>query len=166
MKKYQIMYYVGAAISLLVGLWHFTVPWMFGWASYIPYETLVVPINYVNLCFSFLLSGLSLTVILWGKKVFAGNSEAFCLYGFLLALLRQHLGKINTIKHRQHKKGKQGIRECFFHWIFHHTTPKMNLVLAITFSILPCGGHPDKRYKQQNTYENRTAELPIRHPHI
>ena len=87
MKKYQIMYYVGAAISLLVGLWHFTVSWMFGWASYIPYETLVVPINYVNLCFSFLLSGLSLTVILWGKKVFAGKSEAFCLYGFLLALL-------------------------------------------------------------------------------
>ena len=86
MKKYQIMYCVGAAISLLVGLWHFTVPWMFGWASYIPYETLVVPINYVNLCVSFLLSGLSLTVILWGKKVFAGNSEAFCLYGFLLAL--------------------------------------------------------------------------------
>lgn len=25
MKKYQIMYYVGAVISLLVGLWHFTV---------------------------------------------------------------------------------------------------------------------------------------------
>ena len=77
MKKYKIMYYSGAAISLLVGLWHFTVPWMFGWASYIPYETLVVPINYVNLCFSFLLSGLSLTVILWGKKVFAKNPEAF-----------------------------------------------------------------------------------------
>ena len=86
MKKYQVMYYAGAAISLLVGLWHFTVPWMFGWASYIPYETLVVPINYVNLCFSFLLSGLSLTVILWGKKVFAQNPEAFYLYGFLLAL--------------------------------------------------------------------------------
>ena len=48
MKKYQIVYYMGATISLLVGLWHFTVPWMFGWASYIPYETLVVPINYVN----------------------------------------------------------------------------------------------------------------------
>ena len=40
MKKYKTMYYSGAAISLLVGLWHFTVPWMFGWASYIPYETL------------------------------------------------------------------------------------------------------------------------------
>ena len=86
MKKYQIMYYVGAAINLLVGLWHFTVPWMFGWASYIPYETLVVPINYVNLCFSFLLSRLSLTVILWGKKVFAQNPEALYIYDFLLAL--------------------------------------------------------------------------------
>ena len=86
MKKYQIVYYMGATISLLVGLWHFTVPWMFGWASYIPYETLVVPINYVNLCFSFLLSWLSLTVILWGKKVFAQNPEALYLYGFLLAL--------------------------------------------------------------------------------
>ena len=86
MKKYQVMYYAGAAISLLVGLWHFTVPWMFGWASYIPYETLVVLVNYVNLCFSFLLSGLSLTVILWGKKVFAQNLDAFYLYGFLLAL--------------------------------------------------------------------------------
>lgn len=86
MKKYKIMYYSGAAISLLVGLWHFTVPWMFGWASYIPYETLVVPINYVNLCFSFLLSGLILTVILWGKKVFAKNSEAFYIYFFACAL--------------------------------------------------------------------------------
>ena len=86
MKKYQIMYYAGAAISLLVGLWHFTVPWMFGWASYIPYESLVVPINYVNLCFSFLLSGVSLTVILWGKKVFAKNPEAFYIYVFLLVL--------------------------------------------------------------------------------
>ena len=86
MRKFQMMYYAGAAISLLVGLWHFTVPWMFGWASYIPYATLMVPIDYVNLCFSFLLSGLSLTVILWGKKVFARNHEAVYIYGFLLLL--------------------------------------------------------------------------------
>ena len=94
MKKYQIVYYMGATISLLVGLWHFTVPWMFGWASYIPYETLVVTINYVNLCFSFLLSGLSLTVILWGKKVFAETrrrsiSTAFYWrFGFSVRLWR------------------------------------------------------------------------------
>ena len=64
MRNYQIMYYTGALISMLVGLWHFTVPWLFGWAPYIPYATLVVSINYVNLCFSFLLSGLSLLLLL------------------------------------------------------------------------------------------------------
>ena len=68
MRNYQAMYYTGASISMLVGLWHFTVPWLFGWASYIPYATLVVSINYVYLCFSFLLSGLSLLLLLWGKK--------------------------------------------------------------------------------------------------
>lgn len=67
MRNYQVMYYTGAAISMLVGLWPFMVPWLFGWTSYIPYATLVVSINYVNLCFSFLLSGLSLILILWGK---------------------------------------------------------------------------------------------------
>ena len=75
MRNYQALYYTGASISMLMGLWHFTVPWLFGWASYIPYATLVVSINYVNLCFSFLLSGLSLLLLFW-KKVFAKNKEA------------------------------------------------------------------------------------------
>lgn len=86
MSKCKGMYYLGMSLSLLVGLWHFTVPWMFRWADYIPYETLVVPIIYMNLCFSFLLSGLSLIMLLWGKKVFAENREAVTLYGFLLLL--------------------------------------------------------------------------------
>ena len=86
MRNYQAMYYTGASISMLVGLWHFTVPWLFGWASYIPYATLVVSINYVNLCFSFLLSGLRLLLLLWGKKVFAKNKEAVVIYGFILLL--------------------------------------------------------------------------------
>ena len=86
MRNYQIMYYTGALISMLVGLWHFTVPCLFGWASYIPYATLVVSINYVNQCFSFLLSGLSLLLLLWGKKVFAKNKEAAGIYGFMLLL--------------------------------------------------------------------------------
>ncbi len=84
MKKFKILYYTGTVLSMLVGLWHFTVPWMFGWASYIPYETLVVSVNYVNLCFSFLLLGLSLILLMWGGKVFAENREAVFLYGFLL----------------------------------------------------------------------------------
>lgn len=86
MRKFKGMYYTGALLSTLVGLWHFAVPRMFGWADYIPYETLTVPICYVNLCFSFLLSGLSLILLLWGGKVFAGNGEAATLYGFLILL--------------------------------------------------------------------------------
>ena len=40
----------------------------------------------MNLCFSFLLSGLSLILILWGKKVFAKNKEAVVIYDFILLL--------------------------------------------------------------------------------
>ena len=55
-----------------------------------------------------------------------------------------------------------------------NATSKMNLVLAMSkaqrdllcFSILPRGGNPDKRNKQQKAYKNRAAKLPIRQPHI
>ena len=40
----------------------------------------------MNLCFSFLLSGLCLLLLLWGKKVFAKNKEAVVIYGFILLL--------------------------------------------------------------------------------
>ena len=69
------------------------------------------------------------------------HQQFYCLNGLFLslsdlqrpyaaALLRQHLDKINAVKHRQHKKSKQWIRDNFFHGIFHHVTPEMNLVLA------------------------------------
>lgn len=85
MKTVKVFYYLGTALSLLIGIWHFFVPWMFGWHSYIPsqYKNLIVSIDWVNLCFSLLLSGLSLLLILWGKKVFSGNAEAITLFGFL-----------------------------------------------------------------------------------
>jgi magnesium-transporting ATPase (P-type) len=85
MKTVKVFYYIGTALSLLIGIWHFFVPWMFGWHSYIPsqYKNLIVSIDWVNLCFSLLLSGLSLLLILWGKKVFSGNAEAITLFGFL-----------------------------------------------------------------------------------
>ncbi len=85
MKIVKVFYYIGTAFSLLIGIWHFFVPWMFGWHSYIPsqYKNLIVSIDWVNLCFSLLLSGLSFLLILWGKKVFSGNAEAITLFGFL-----------------------------------------------------------------------------------
>lgn len=86
MKISKVFYYTGTAMSMLMGLWHFFVPWMFGWYSYIPkeYEVLTVSINWVNLCFSLLLFGISLILLLWGKKVFAYNREAITIYGFLV----------------------------------------------------------------------------------
>lgn len=85
MKKHRISYCAGMGLSLLVGLWHFLVPWMFRWYSYIPgqYANLIVGIDWTNLCFSLLLSGMSLLLPIWNKKVFAGNGEALVLYGFM-----------------------------------------------------------------------------------
>ena len=85
MKKYRILYCVGMALSLLVGLWHFFVPWMFQWYSYIPcqYENLIVGIDWTNLCFSLFLTGISLLLLIWNKKVFAGCKEVLILYGFM-----------------------------------------------------------------------------------
>ena len=86
MKKSKVFYYIGVLMSMLMGVWHFFVPRMFQWYSYIPreYEVLVVSINWVNLCFSLLLSGISLILLLWHKKVLACNQEAITIYGFLV----------------------------------------------------------------------------------
>lgn len=58
---------------------------MFGWYTYIPnqYENLIVGIDWTNLCFSLLLSGVSLLLIVWCPKVFSRNKEAITLFGFL-----------------------------------------------------------------------------------
>lgn len=88
MKINKILYYIGVTASMLMGLWHFFVPWMFQWYSYIPseYEVLAVSMNWVNLCFSFLLFGLSLILLIWGKKIFSYNKEAIAIYGFLVVV--------------------------------------------------------------------------------
>lgn len=79
------MYIIGTVISIIIGIAHFFVPGVFEWYSYIPhqYENLIVSIEWVNLCFSFMLSGLSLIAFLWRKKVFSGNKEAIALTSFL-----------------------------------------------------------------------------------
>lgn len=47
LKFYKTFYFIGVSLSLLVGLWHFFVPLMFQWYSYIPseYHNLVVGID-------------------------------------------------------------------------------------------------------------------------
>lgn len=70
---------------MLVGLWHFFVPHMFDWYSCLPmqYESLIVGIDYTNYCFSALLFGSTLVLILLGKSAFSLNFETIVFYTFL-----------------------------------------------------------------------------------
>ena len=78
-------YYTTVIVSALVGLWHFFVPWMFRWYDYLPmqYENLIVGIDWINYCFSFLLCGLSVKLILLGKKALGRCKEVIYFYYFL-----------------------------------------------------------------------------------
>ena len=81
----KILYYISVVISALVGLWHFFVPWMFQWYDYLPmqYENLIVGIDYTNYCFSLLLFGLSVMLIVLGKRALEMNREVVYFYLFL-----------------------------------------------------------------------------------
>ena len=84
-KGICILYYVTVVTSALVGLWHFFVPWMFQWYNYLPmqYENLIVGIDYTNYCFSLLLFGLSVMLIIFGNKALSLNREVIYFYFFL-----------------------------------------------------------------------------------
>ena len=81
----KIIYYVTLTLSMLFGFWHFFVPHLYNWYDYLPmqYETLIVGIDYTNLCFSLLLFGSSLVLILLAKSAFALNFETLVFYTFL-----------------------------------------------------------------------------------
>ena len=84
-KGIRILFFITVVISALVGLWHFFVPWMFQWYDYLPmqYENLIVGIDYTNYCFSLLLFGLSVMLIMLGKRALAMNHEVIYFYFFL-----------------------------------------------------------------------------------
>jgi len=80
------LYIIGLSLSTLVGLWHFTVPYLYQWYSYIPneYKSLMVGIDWINFFFSLLLSGYSLLLIIMRKKVFGKDKEILIMYGFMV----------------------------------------------------------------------------------
>lgn len=87
-KARKILYYVSLAISALVGLWHFFVPHMYDWYDYLPmqYENLIVGIDYMNYCFSALLLGTSLVLILLGKSALTLNLETLVFHTMLTVI--------------------------------------------------------------------------------
>ena len=88
MKAIKVLYYASLSVSMLVGLWHFFVPRLFRWYDYLPmqYENLIVGIDYTNYCFSALLFGISLVLIILGKSAFSFNRETIIFYTFLTAV--------------------------------------------------------------------------------
>ncbi len=86
MRAMKFLYYLGNTLSMLIGVWHFFVPYMFGWYTYIPdqYDNLIVGIDWTNFFFSLLLTGISALLIVLGKKVFIKNREVTIFYGLLV----------------------------------------------------------------------------------
>ena len=85
MKKVaKIFLNVACMISCLVATWHFFVPYSTKWFSYIPEAPveIIQSINYVNFCFSFLLAGLSLLLLIVQKKLLDGSGELRIFYIF------------------------------------------------------------------------------------
>jgi hypothetical protein len=81
-----VLYITGLSLSTLAGLWHFTVPYLYQWYSYIPndYKNIIVGIDWINFFFSLLLSGYSLLLLIMRKKIFNKNKEIFVMYGFMV----------------------------------------------------------------------------------
>lgn len=87
MKKIAIVFFnIACLISCLVGIGHFFAPYFFKWYSYIPDAPIEIyqSINYINFCFSFLLTGISLLLIIVQKQLFANLKELRIFYGFFV----------------------------------------------------------------------------------
>jgi hypothetical protein len=87
MKKVAIIFFnIACVISCIVGVGHFFAPYAFNWYSYIPDAPIAIyqSINYVNFCFSFLLTGFSILLIMMQRQLFNGMKELKIFYVFFV----------------------------------------------------------------------------------
>ena len=82
----KILYMIGLLLSACIGLWHFTVPYLYEWYSYIPDAPIEIirSIDWINYFFSLLLTGLSIILLVFKNKIFNRNKEILVFYGFLV----------------------------------------------------------------------------------
>ncbi|ETA79822.1 hypothetical protein [Youngiibacter fragilis] len=87
-KIAEVSFVIACTISLLVGLLHFFAPYAFGWYSYIPDAPaeIIQSVNYVNFCFSFLLTGISLLMMVLRQRIFEGPAELKAFYCFIVTV--------------------------------------------------------------------------------
>jgi hypothetical protein len=86
MKIMKIFYITGLLLSLFTGVWHFFIPYMYKWHSYIPEapRNIIVSIDWINYFFSLLLTGISLILLFMTKQIFSRNREVLVFYSFLV----------------------------------------------------------------------------------
>jgi len=82
----KILYSIGLIFSAVIGIWHFSVPYLYQWYSYIQseYKFLKVGIDWINFFFSLFLTGISLLLLFFKKKIFGGNKDLLVIYGFMV----------------------------------------------------------------------------------
>jgi len=85
-KTVMILFNVACIIGCVIGVWHFFVPYFNKWYSYIPNAPIEIyqSINYINFCFSFLLTGISLLLIIVQKQLFSDSNESKIFYIFFV----------------------------------------------------------------------------------
>lgn len=78
----------GLVVSAGFGAWHFFIPYLFRWYSYIPNapRTLLVSIDWTNFFLALLLCGTSVLLIVLHRRVLGGEPSAFAFYSFLTAV--------------------------------------------------------------------------------
>lgn len=80
------MYTLAMVVGILVGIWHFCVPYLYEWYSYLPGipDILRVSIDWINFFFSLFLVGYSVVLLLVQKEFFRGDRVARLFYQFFV----------------------------------------------------------------------------------
>ena len=75
----------GLLVSCAFGIWHFFIPYQFRWYSYIPSapKEIIVSVDWINFFFSLFLTGNSLMLLLFYKRIIEKEIVCFSFYGFL-----------------------------------------------------------------------------------
>ena len=86
--RIRVLMLRGLALSAGFGIWHFFIPYLFRWYSYIPEapRNLLVSIDWTNFFLSLLLSGTSVLLMVLHRRVIRREPSAFAFYVFLSAV--------------------------------------------------------------------------------